>query len=301
MVKRWLGVTSSTVLAGIITAAAFAAPAAAATYGQPQEWQLGLQLPASQVAHDIGSFYDLVTYIIMAITVFVLALMVYVVFRFNEKSNPTPSRTTHHALLEVAWTVVPIIILVAIAVPSFKLLNLQYAYPKADLTIKATGYQWYWSHEYPDSGGFTFDSVMLLDDERKELIDAGIPARRNLAVDNEVIVPVNKVVHVLVTAQDVIHAWAMPSFGTKTDAVPGRVTATWFKPTVEGVFYGQCSELCGKDHAFMPIAIRVVNEQTFNAWAEAMQASDTKKAREIIRAVAVEQAKAKQNVAAVQN
>jgi cytochrome c oxidase subunit 2 len=298
MVKRWLGVMSSAVLAGIVAAVCVAAPAVAAGMGQPQEWQLGLQLPVTEVAVDIGNFYDLVTVIIVGITIFVLALMVYVMFRFSEKANPTPAKTTHHALLEVAWTVVPIIILVAIAVPSFKLLNLQYAYPKPDLTIKATGYQWYWSHEYPDYGGFSFDSVMLLDDERQERIDAGLPAPRNLAVDNEVIVPVNKVVHVLVTAQDVIHAWTIPSFGTKTDAVPGRVTATWFKATKEGVFYGQCSELCGRDHAFMPIAVRVVSEDTFNAWAEAMQADDEDKAREIIRAAALEQAK--QNVASVQ-
>lgn len=298
MVKRWLGVMSSTVLAGIVAAVCLAAPATAARLGQPEEWQLGLQLPATEIAVDIGNFYDLVNIIIIAITIFVLALMVYVIFRFGEKSNPTPSRTTHHALLEVAWTVIPIIVLVAIAVPSFKLLNLQYAYPKADVTIKATGFQWYWSHEYPDYGGFSLDSVMLLDDERQELIDAGLPAPRNLAVDNEVIVPVNKVVHVLVTASDVIHAWTVPSFGTKTDAVPGRLTATWFKATKEGVFYGQCSELCGKDHAFMPIAIRVVSEATFSAWTEAMQAEDEDKAREIIRAVALEQAK--QNVAAVQ-
>ena len=298
MVKRWLGVMSSTVLAGIITAVCLAVPALAAKLGQPTDMQIGMQLAASPVADDIHSFYDLVNVIIIAITIFVLALMLYVIFKFSEKSNPTPSRTTHNAILEVAWTVVPIIILVAIAVPSFKLLNLQYSYPKPDLTIKATGYQWYWSHEYPDQGGFSFDSLMLTDEERQEQIDEGIPSPRLLAVDNEVIVPVNKVVHVLVTSQDVIHAWTIPSFGTKTDAVPGRVTATWFKATKEGIFYGQCSELCGKDHAFMPIAVRVVSEDTFNAWAGAMEAKDKKKAREIIRAIAIEQAK--QNVAAVQ-
>jgi cytochrome c oxidase subunit 2 len=298
MVKRWLGVMSMTVLAGIITVMGLAAPVMAAKFGQPVDMQIGMQLPASDVAVDLENFYELVNFIIIGITLFVLVLMIYVMYRFSEKRNATPSRTTHHALLEVAWTVIPIIILVAIAVPSFKLLNFQYAYPKPDITIKATGYQWYWSHEYLDHGGFSFDSVMLQDDERQELIDEGIPSPRNLAVDNEVILPVNKVVHVLVTAQDVIHAWAIPSFGTKTDAVPGRITATWFKSNVEGVFYGQCSELCGKDHAFMPIAIRVVNEATFNSWAEAMQANDKKKAREIIRAVAIEQAQ--QNVAAVQ-
>lgn len=298
MVKRWLGIMSLMVLAGVIAAGGLAAPGMAATYGQPVDMQIGMQLPASEVARDIDNFYALVNFIIICIVLFVLVLLVYAMYRFSEKRNPTPSRTTHHALLEVAWTVVPIIILVAIAVPSFKLLNLQYAFPKPDITIKATGFQWYWSHEYLDHGGFSFDSVMLQDDERQERIDEGIPSPRNLAVDNEVILPVNKVVHVLVTAQDVIHSWAMPSMGAKVDAVPGRVTATWFKPEVEGVFYGQCSELCGKDHAFMPIAIRVVNEATFNAWAEAMQANDKKKAREIIREVSLQQAQ--QNVASVQ-
>lgn len=298
MVKRWLGAMWSTMLAGIVAAVCLSVPAMATGFGQPVEWQIGMQQPVTEVASGIGDFYGLVNTIIISITLFVLVLLVYVMFRFNEKANPTPSRTTHHALLEVAWTVIPVIILVSIAVPSFKLLNLQYAYPKPDLTIKATGYQWYWSHEYLDHGGFSVDSVMLVDDERQELIDQGVPAPRNLAVDNEVIVPVNKVVHLLVTAGDVIHSWAMPSFGVKTDAVPGRVTATWFRPTAEGVFYGQCSELCGKDHAFMPIAVRVVSEETFNSWAEAMKANDSKKAREIIRAVAIEQAK--KNVAAVQ-
>ena len=298
MVKRWLGIMSLMVLAGVIAAGGLAAPGMAATYGQPVDMQIGMQLPASEVARDIDNFYALVNFIIICIVLFVLVLLVYAMYRFSEKRNPTPSRTTHHALLEVAWTVVPIIILVAIAVPSFKLLNLQYAFPKPDITIKATGFQWYWSHEYLDHGGFSFDSVMLQDDERQERIDEGIPSPRNLAVDNEVILPVNKVVHVLVTAQDVIHSWAMPSMGAKVDAVPGRVTATWFKPEVEGVFYGQCSELCGKDHAFMPIAIRVVNEATFNAWAEPMQANDKKKAREIIREVSLQQAQ--QNVASVQ-
>jgi cytochrome c oxidase subunit 2 len=177
-------------------------------------------------------------------------------------------------VLEVLWTVVPILILVAIAIPSFRLLHLQYSYPKADLTLKATGYQWYWEHGYPELG-FSFETRMLDDASREELIAQNIPAPRNLAVDNEVIVPVNKVVNVLVTAapDGVIHDWTIPSFGSKVDAVPGRVTTTWFKPTVEGIFYGQCSELCGNDHAFMPIGVRVVKEETFAAWSDAMKAA----------------------------
>ena len=258
--------------------------------GQPSPRQMGLQQPATPIATEIHHFYDLVNIIIIAIAVFVLILMIYVIVRFNAKSHTTPSRTTHNSLLEVAWTVIPIFILVVIAVPSFKLLNHQYAYPKPDLTIKAIGSQWYWSHEYPDQGGFTFDSVMLTDEERDVLIKKGLPAPRLLAVDNEVIVPVNKVVHVLVTANDVIHNWTIPSFGSKVDAVPGRITATWFKAEKEGIFYGQCSELCGKDHAFMPIGVRVVSETVFNDWAAAMKAKDKKKAKEIIQKAALEQA-----------
>jgi cytochrome c oxidase subunit 2 len=177
-------------------------------------------------------------------------------------------------LLEVAWTVVPILILVAIAIPSFRLLHLQYSYPKADITLKATGYTWYWEHGYPELG-FSFETRMLDDASREELIAQNIPAPRNLAVDNEVIVPVNKVVNVLVTSapDGVIHDWTIPSFGSKVDAVPGRVTTTWFKPTIEGIFYGQCSELCGKDHAFMPIGVRVVSEATYAAWSDTMKAA----------------------------
>lgn len=256
--------------------------------GQPSPGQLGLQEPVTQVAVAINWFHDFVNIIIIAITIFVMLLMLWVIFRYNEKSNPTPSRFTHNTTVEVLWTVVPVLILVVIAIPSFKLLFLQYDYPKPDLTIKATGYQWYWSHEYPDQGGMKFDTVMLQDKEREDRIKRGIDAPRLLAVDNEVVVPVNKVVHVLVTASDVIHNWTIPSFGSKVDAVPGRVTATWFKATKEGVFYGQCSELCGKDHAFMPIAVRVVKDEVFNNWVAAVKARDRKKARDIIEKAELE-------------
>jgi len=235
---------------------------------------MGMQGAASPVAEEIHRFYDLVNIIIVAIAVFVMLLLLYVIYRFNERANPTPSKSTHNTVLEVAWTVVPILILVAIAIPSFRLLHLQYSYPKADITLKATGYQWYWEHGYPELG-FSFETRMLDDASREELIAENIPAPRNLAVDNEVIVPVNKVVNVLVTSapDGVIHDWTVPSFGSKVDAVPGRITTTWFKPTVEGMFYGQCSELCGKDHAFMPIGVRVVSEATFAAWSDAMKAA----------------------------
>ena len=261
---------------------------ALAVAGQPLPGQLGMQEPVTQVAAAIHWFHDFVNIIIIAITIFVLLLLLWVIVRYNEKANPTPARFTHNTTVEVLWTVLPMLILVVIAIPSFKLLFLQYDYPKPDLTIKATGYQWYWSHEYPDQGGIKFDSVMLQDNEREARIKRGIDAPRLLAVDNEVVVPVNKVVHVLVTASDVIHNWTVPSFGSKVDAVPGRVTATWFKATKEGVFYGQCSELCGKDHAFMPIAVRVVKDEVFNNWAAAVKARDRKKAREIIEKAALE-------------
>lgn len=254
-----------------------AASSAWAGMGQPTQGQMGLQGAATPVAVEIQAFYNFTNIIIVAIAVFVALLMLYVMFRFNERSNPNPSRTTHNTLLEVAWTVVPILILVALSIPSFRLLYLQYSYPKADLTIKATGYTWYWTHGYPDLGDFSFETRMLDDAAREELEAENISAPRNLAVDNEVVVPVNKVVNVLVTADPdgVIHNWTIPSFGSKVDAVPGRVNTTWFKSTVEGMFYGQCSELCGKDHAFMPIGVRVVSEETFAAWSEAMQAANT--------------------------
>lgn len=250
-------VTFGTVLAG--------GGMAFAGLGQPSPWQLGLQQAGSPVMDDIVWFHDFLLYIITAITVFVLALLLLILVKFNARANPTPSRTTHNTPLEVIWTVVPVLILVAIAVPSFRLLFFQLNEPAPDITVKATGKQWYWSYSYPDNGKFEFDSLMLTDKERK----ADQP--RLLSVDNEMVVPVNKVVHMLVTGSDVIHAFAVPSFGIKIDAVPGRINTVWFKATREGMFYGQCSELCGKDHAFMPIAVRVVNDRDFAAWVEQAQ------------------------------
>jgi cytochrome c oxidase subunit 2 len=261
-------------------------------FGQPAPGQMGLQQAATPIAHEIHQVYDMVNIIIIAIGLFVLALMLYVMFRFNERRNPTPSATTHHTVLEVAWTVIPILILVLIAIPSFKLLMHQYDYPKPDLVIKATGNAWFWEHTYPDNGGFTITTNMLDDKERAAREQKGIPSPRLLSGDNEVVVPVNKVVHVLVTSNDVIHNWTMQSFGSKIDAVPGRITATWFQAEKEGIYYGQCSELCGLNHAFMPINVRVVSEAVFNEWVAAMQAKDKKKAREILDKVAIEQAAA---------
>ena len=250
----------------LVVALAFAAVLSAGgvafanDYGQPVPWQLGFQKSAAPTMDDITWFHDVLLWIITIITLFVLALLLIVIVKFNAKANPTPSKTTHNTLIEVAWTVIPVIILVAIAVPSFRILFFQLNTPPADVTIKATGKQWYWSYSYPDSK-FEFDSIMLKDNERKP------EQPRLLAVDNEMVVPVNKVIRVQVIGADVIHAFAVPSFGIKIDAVPGRLNETWFKATREGIYYGQCSELCGKDHAFMPLAIRVVSADQFRAWA----------------------------------
>jgi cytochrome c oxidase subunit 2 len=251
-----------TVLAIAMVAVLTGAEAALAGLGQPSPWQVGLQQSASPVMDNIIWFHDFLLYIITGIAGFVLVLLVVVMVRFNARANPLPSRTTHNTFIEIAWTLIPIVILMFIAVPSFKLLFLQLNVPAADLTVKATGKQWYWSYSYPDNGQFEFDSLMLKEGERKE----GQP--RLLAVDNEMVVPVNKTVRVITTGSDVIHSFAVPSFGIKIDAVPGRINETWFTATREGVYYGQCSELCGKDHAFMPIAVHVVSEQAFSAWVE---------------------------------
>jgi len=251
-----------TLVAITLVAILMGGEAALAGLGQPSPWQIGLQQSASPVMDNIIWFHDFLLYIITGIAGFVLVLLVVVMVRFNARTNPIPSRTTHNTLIEIAWTLIPIVILMFIAVPSFKLLFLQLNVPPADLTVKATGKQWYWSYSYPDNGQFEFDSLMLKEGGRKE----GQP--RLLAVDNEMVVPVNKTVRVITTGSDVIHSFAVPSFGIKIDAVPGRINETWFTATREGVYYGQCSELCGKDHAFMPIAVRAVSEQAFSAWVE---------------------------------
>ena len=223
---------------------------------------MNLQPAATEVMEQIIQFHYGLLIIITLITLFVLGLLLIVIVKFNAKANPTPSRTTHNTLLEVLWTVVPVVILTVIAIPSFRLLFTQLDLPPADVTVKATGKQWFWSYSYPDAGGFEFDSLMLSDKDRKP------DQPRLLAVDNELVVPVNKNIRVITTGADVIHAFAVPSFGIKIDSIPGRINETWFKATREGVYYGQCSELCGKDHAFMPIAVRVVDDADYTAWLE---------------------------------
>ncbi len=249
--------TAIALAAGAVLASA---GVALAQLGQPAPWQMDLQEAATPVMAQIAGFHFFLLWVIGAISVFVLALLLIVIVRFNARANPVPSRTTHNTPIEVLWTIVPVIILAVIAVPSFRLLFTELDVPTPDLTIKATGKQWFWTYSYPDNGNFEFDSIMVPEKDLKP----GQP--RLLTVDNDLVVPVNKVVHVLVTGADVIHSFTVPSFGSRIDAIPGRMNETWFKATVTGMFYGQCSELCGKDHSFMPIAVHVVSEADFNAW-----------------------------------
>jgi cytochrome c oxidase subunit 2 len=235
----------------------------AAAQGGPVPWQLGLQDAASDRMTRIIDLHNFVLWIITAICLFVLGLLVWIMVRYNAKANPTPTVTTHNTVLEVLWTVIPVAILVAIAIPSFRLLYYQDVIPQADITIKAIGKQWYWSYEYPDNGNFTFDALMLSDRVAQQ---KGEP--RLLGTNNHVVVPVNTTVRVITTGADVIHAWAIPAFGVKIDAVPGKINQTWFNATREGKFYGECSELCGARHAFMPITVEVVSRERFDQWVE---------------------------------
>jgi cytochrome c oxidase subunit 2 len=248
----------------IVFGAVAVSQAAFAELGQPAPWEYKLQESGSPIMDHIEWFHNWLLVIISVITLFVLALLVTVMVKFNARANPVPSRTTHNTLIEVAWTLIPVLILVAIAIPSFRLLFQELDVPKADLTIKATGKQWYWSYEYPDNGKFEFDSLLACDESRTKC-----QAPRLLSVDNELVVPVNKIVRVETTGADVIHSFTVPAFGIKIDAIPGRLNETWFQASKTGMYYGQCSELCGKDHAYMPIAVRVVSDQEFATWIEA--------------------------------
>jgi len=252
--------------------AAFAAAMAVqpALAGQPEPWGLNLQEAASPIMEQMIDFHNLLLVIITAITVFVTALLIWAIIRYNRRANPEPAKFHHNTMLEVAWTVVPILILLVIAIPSFRLLYAQHSYPQPDVTIKATGYQWYWNYEYPEEG-FSFGSFMIEDAD----LQPGQP--RLLAVDADVVVPVGKTVQVLVTAADVMHNWTVPAFGSKIDAIPGRVNRTWFEATKTGTFYGQCSELCGTRHAYMPIAVRVVTQEQYDEWLAQAQAEYAEK------------------------
>ena len=235
-----------------------------ASANKPEPWQMTFQEAATDNMTTITDFNNFLLILMTIITVFVLALLLYVMLRFNAKANPTPSKTSHNTLIEVLWTVLPIVILVVIAVPSFRLLYFQRVIPEVEMTVKAVGYQWYWGYEYPDHGDFAFDSLMLNDDERGD-------QPRLLATDTAMVVPVDTTIRVVVTGADVLHSFAMPAFGLKIDAIPGRLNETWFKANKTGTFYGQCSELCGIRHAFMPIRIEVVEKEVFASWVEKAQ------------------------------
>lgn len=235
---------------------------ASALADQPHPWQINLQEAASPIMHELHNFHNFLLVIVTSIVAFVLFLIIYVAIKFNAKANPIPASFTHNITLEIIWTVIPIIILVIIAIPSFRILKMEEHSPKPDLIIKVVGSQWYWSYSYPDNNGIEFDSRMI---ENKDLKTGQL---RLLEVDNRIIVPQGKVIKFLITASDVIHSFAVPALGIKMDAVPGKVNETWTKIDKKGVYYGQCSELCGVNHGFMPIAIEVVSEEEFNSWIE---------------------------------
>jgi cytochrome c oxidase subunit 2 len=264
-----MGVSRKLFLALAVVATAIGAImvgfAGVAIAAEPQPWQLGFQSPVTPVAEQAHQFHDALLVIIAVISLFVLVLLAIVVVRFNEKSNPTPSKTSHNTLIEVLWTVVPVLILVGIAIPSFRLMYFADRTEEAEMTIKAIGQQWYWSYEYPDYDNFTFDALLV---PEAELAD---PTKRLLETDTHVVVPVDTNVRLLTTGGDVIHSWAMPAFHVKVDSVPGHVNETWFRVTEEGTYYGQCSELCGVGHAYMPIVVEVVSKEKFAEWVAKAQ------------------------------
>jgi len=250
--------TMKAALAALTTIAAAGAAGAA----EPQPWELGLQAPASPVMEQLTDFHNLLLIIIFAVALFVLALLVYVMWRFSAKRNPTPSKAAHNTMIEVIWTVVPVLILLVIAVPSFQALYYMNRDVDPEVTLIARGYQWYWGYEYPDQQIDEYTSIMIPDDE----VDESAGHRRLLSVDEPVVLPADTDVEILITAGDVLHSWAVPSFGIKMDAVPGRMNRVWVRVPEEGVYYGQCSELCGTGHGFMPIEVRVVSREAFDQW-----------------------------------
>ncbi|GAW41363.1 Cytochrome c oxidase subunit 2 precursor [Brevundimonas sp. SH203] len=260
--RRTLGGTAASIVLGTGLAVFAAAPTwAQDLMGQPTPGGIDLQPAASPLKHDAIAFHNGLLVVITAITLLVLGLLAWIVFRYNKKANPTPARWSHNTTIEIIWTVMPVLILAGISLFSFRLLFAYHDMPTPDLTVKVTGNQWNWAYEYPDQGVAEYVSNMLPEDEAKA---RGVPYR--LAATEPMVVPVGKTVQLVITASDVIHAVALPAFGLKTDAVPGRINTTWFKAERTGVFYGQCSELCGVDHAFMPIEIRVVTQAQFEQW-----------------------------------
>jgi cytochrome c oxidase subunit 2 len=260
-----------------LAAALLASPAFAEAIGQPHPWQLGLQPQVTEIGERINALHNGLLVIITLITVFVLAMILYVLFRFHEKRNPVPSRTTHNTFLEIIWTIVPVMILVGIAIPSFSLLRFKLVPPPADIVMKATGSQWLWTYDYPkdQGGGFTVISKMLDEKERLELIAKGTSPEdvpRLLAVDNEVVLPVGKIIKVEVTSTDVIHGFNLPAFGVKVNAIPGRNNEVWFQVDKEGLYYGQCTQICGDQHSEMPLAFHIVSPERYAEWLKEAKA-----------------------------
>jgi cytochrome c oxidase subunit II len=267
-----------------------AAGVAQAAAGHPEPWQMGLQDQVTPVGEMLNWFHNILIVIITLISAFVLGLLIYVMVRFNAKANPVPSRTTHNTLVEVAWTVIPILILVIIAIPSMRLLFMERVIPQADMTVKAIGNpSWNWTYEYPDLGtnedGTAKVSFTAYLKSKEDSAKDQVPYL--LATDVPVVVPVNKTVKMIVTSdpEGIIHAWTIPSFGMKIDAIPGRLNEDWFRATKEGVYYGQCSELCGMNHAYMPIEVHVVSEADFNAWSEKVKTAGVEQARDFLFAM----------------
>lgn len=250
-------------LAGVAALAVASGASAAGEVGAPTPWGLGMQAAASPVKEGVASLHNLILVIITLITLFVLALLAYVCWRFKADRNPTPSRTSHNTALEVAWTVIPVLILVVIAVPSFRLLYFMDRTEEPDLTVKVTAFQWAWEYEYLDAEGLKFESYMIPEDEA-----AAQGKRRLLDVDNEMVVPAGKNVRVLVTSRDVIHSFFVPALGIQKYNIPGRTMETWFRADRPGVYYGQCNQICGVNHAYMPIVVRALPEAEFTTWLE---------------------------------
>jgi cytochrome c oxidase subunit 2 len=246
-----------TLVLGVIGTTEVATVAVAA---EPKPWQLGFQPPATEVMDRLSAFHDVLLIIITLIAAFVLGLLVYVMWRFNQQRNPLPSRTSHNTVIEMLWTVVPVLILISIAIPSFKLMYYMDRVPNPEMTIKVTGHQWYWSYEYPDQGGLVFDSNFIPEDQLK-------PAQKRLLdVDNPLVVPADTIIRVLVTGTDVIHSWFMPSFGVQEYAIVGRLNESWMKIDHPGTYYGQCNQICGVNHAFMPIKVEAMAKDAFQRW-----------------------------------
>ena len=258
--------TLKIILSSLITLFISNQALSAENIGAAHPWGLNLREAFSPVMAEMVSFHNALIWLIVIISLFVLALLVIIVVKFNTKANPKASKTTHNTLIEIAWTAIPVLILVVMAVPSFKLLYKSDVVPEAHMTVKAIGHQWYWSYEYPDHGNFTYDAWLVQDKEDMEGEDR--PFTRLLTTDTRVVVPVGKVIRVQMTSTDVLHSWAVPSLGVKKDAVPGRLNELWFEANREGIFYGQCSELCGTNHGFMPIEVHAVSEEEFLAWVE---------------------------------